>query len=478
MASVQGALVMYPIHAYGSEAQKEEWLPKLGEGEAVGCFGLTEPEHGSNPTAMETRAEAEDEGYLLNGSKTWITNSPIADVAVVWARDRSDPDTPVRGFLVETDRDGVTTNKIDDKMSLRASITGEIGLNDVYVPESNVLPDVKGMKGPLSCLTQARYGIAWGAVGAARDCFEEARQYALDRDQFGGPIAQFQLQQRKLAEMATQITLSQLLAHRLAELKEQGEMRAQHVSMAKRNNVRMARDQSRIAREMLGGNGITGDYSPMRHMANLETVYTYEGTHDIQTGALPHVDDGVLAAEAVAAVDLHCHVGRFAGGLRGPQFRHVREFGDLLAVVAVVHHPRGLADEQVCGFELRPRVGDRVLDGLVGADRLVEDLPLVGVLDRPVQGVAARADAPRRADQPLGVDRVEQLVQPHLLRADDVRLGGDVVVEGELELPLRGGNTGVQFPEFDRRVGGVGQEHRDAHRSLVHLLDWRRARHQ
>jgi glutaryl-CoA dehydrogenase len=283
MASVQGALVMYPIHAYGSDEQKEEWLPKLGQGEAVGCFGLTEPEHGSNPTAMETSAEAEDEGYVLNGSKTWITNSPIADVAVVWARDRSDPDTPVRGFLVETDRDGVSTNKIDDKLSLRASITGEIGLNDVYVPEANVLPGVEGMGGPLSCLTQARYGIAWGAVGAAMDCFEEARQYALDRDQFGGPIAQFQLQQRKLAEMATQITLAQLLAFRLAELKEQGDMRPQHVSMAKRNNVRTARDQSRIAREMLGGNGITGDYSPMRHMANLETVYTYEGTHDIHT---------------------------------------------------------------------------------------------------------------------------------------------------------------------------------------------------
>lgn len=297
MASVQGALVMYPIHAYGSEEQKEEWLPKLGEGEAVGCFGLTEPEHGSNPTAMETRAEAVDDGYVLNGSKTWITNSPIADVAVVWARDRSDPDTPVRGFLVETERDGVSTNKIGDKLSLRASITGEIGLNDVYVPESNVLPDVRGMKGPLSCLTQARYGIAWGAVGTARDCFEEARQYSLDRDQFGGPIAQFQLQQRKLAEMATQITLSQLLAHRLAELKEQGNMRPQHVSMAKRNNVRMARDQSRIAREMLGGNGITTDYSPMRHMANLETVYTYEGTHDIHTLIIGEDLTGIPAYE-------------------------------------------------------------------------------------------------------------------------------------------------------------------------------------
>ena len=283
MASVQGALVMYPIHAFGSDDQKERWLPDMGEGKAIGCFGLTEPEHGSDPSGMETHADRDGDGYVLNGSKTWITNSPIADVAIVWARDRSAEDSPVRGFLVETDRDGVSTNKIGEKLSLRASITGEIGLNDVYVPEENVLPGVEGMKGPLSCLTQARYGIAWGAIGAARDCFETARQYALDREQFGGPIARFQLQQRKLAEMATQITTGQLLAYRLAELKERGEMRPQHVSMAKRNNVRMARDQSRIAREMLGGNGITADYSPMRHMANLETVYTYEGTHDIHT---------------------------------------------------------------------------------------------------------------------------------------------------------------------------------------------------
>ncbi|ADB59400.1 acyl-CoA dehydrogenase domain protein [Haloterrigena turkmenica DSM 5511] len=297
MASVQGALVMYPIHAYGSEEQKEEWLPALGRGEAVGCFGLTEPEHGSNPSAMETRAERDGDGYILNGSKTWITNSPISDVAVVWARDQSDPDTPVRGFLVETDRDGVSTNKITEKLSLRASITGEIGLNDVHVPEENVLPGVSGMKGPLSCLTQARYGIAWGAVGAARDCFEEARQYAKDRDQFGGPIGRFQLQQRKLAEMGTQITLAQLLAYRLAELKERGEMRPQHVSMAKRNNVRTARDQARIAREMLGGNGITTDYSPMRHMANMETVYTYEGTHDIHTLVLGEEFTGIPAYE-------------------------------------------------------------------------------------------------------------------------------------------------------------------------------------
>ncbi|ELY43767.1 acyl-CoA dehydrogenase family protein [Natronorubrum tibetense] len=297
MASVQGALVMYPIHAYGSEEQKEEWLPAMGRGEAIGCFGLTEPEHGSNPTAMETYAERDSDGYVLNGSKTWITNSPISDVAIVWARDRSSEDDPVRGFLVETDRDGVSTNKIDEKLSLRASITGEIGLNNVHVPEENVLPGVSGMKGPLSCLTQARYGIAWGAIGAARDCFEEARQYAKDRDQFGGPIGRFQLQQRKLAEMGTQITLAQLLAYRLAELKERGEMRPQHVSMSKRNNVRMARNQSRIAREMLGGNGITTDYSPMRHMANLETVYTYEGTHDIHTLVLGEEFTGIAAYE-------------------------------------------------------------------------------------------------------------------------------------------------------------------------------------
>ena len=283
MASVQGALVMYPIHAFGSDEQKEEWLPRLGTGDAVGCFGLTEPEHGSNPSAMETMAEPDGDEYVLNGSKTWITNSPIADVAVVWAKDHGEEGTPVRGFLVETDRDGVTTNKIDEKLSLRASITGEISLQNVRVPAENRLPDVEGMKGPLSCLTQARYGIAWGAVGAARDCFEVAREYATDREQFGKPIGGFQMQQEKLAEMATQITLAQLLAHRLADLKEAGEMRPQHVSMAKRNNVRMARDQSRIAREMLGGNGITADYSPMRHMANMETVYTYEGTHDIHT---------------------------------------------------------------------------------------------------------------------------------------------------------------------------------------------------
>jgi glutaryl-CoA dehydrogenase len=282
MASVQGALVIYPIHTFGSEAQRERWLPELATGDLVGCFGLTEPDHGSNPAGMETSAERDGEGYRLNGAKTWITNAPIADIAVVWARSEGG-DGPVRGFVVETDSDGVTTNPIDEKLSMRASVTGEIHLDDAWVPAENVLPGVEGMKGPLSCLTQARYGIAWGAVGAARDCFEEALAYASDREQFGGPIARYQLQQEKLAEMATQISLGQLLAYRLAELKAAGDLRPEQVSMAKRNNVRTARDQARVAREMLGGNGITLDYSPMRHMANMETVYTYEGTHDIHT---------------------------------------------------------------------------------------------------------------------------------------------------------------------------------------------------
>ena len=297
MASVQGALVMYPIHAFGSEEQKERWLPALGAGEAVGCFGLTEPEHGSDPASMETRAEADGDGYRLTGTKTWITNAPIADVAVVWARDVSAEDRPVRGFLVETDRaDGVRTNEIDGKLSMRASVTGEISLDDAYVPSENVL-DVSGMKGPLSCLTQARYGIAWGAVGAARDCFEAAREYASDREQFDQPIGGFQLQQEKLTEMATEITTAQLLAHRLADLKERGALRPQQVSMAKRNNVRMARDQSRVAREMLGGNGITTDYPPMRHLANMETVYTYEGTHDIHSLIVGEDLTGIAAFE-------------------------------------------------------------------------------------------------------------------------------------------------------------------------------------
>jgi glutaryl-CoA dehydrogenase len=296
MASVQGSLVIYPIHAYGSPEQRERWLPGLARGELVGAFGLTEPAHGSNPAAMETSAERDGDGYRLDGSKTWITNAPIADVAVVWAR-TDGGEGPVRGFLVETDRPGVATPEIDEKLSMRASITGEVHLDDAFVPESNVLPDVEGMKGPLSCLTQARYGISWGAVGAARDCFETALEYAGEREQFGGPIGRFQLQQSKLTEMATQVTLGQLLAYRLAELESAGELRPEQVSMAKRNNVRMARKTARVAREMLGGNGITLDYSPMRHMANIETVYTYEGTHDIHTLIVGHDLTGIPAFE-------------------------------------------------------------------------------------------------------------------------------------------------------------------------------------
>ncbi|WP_338740159.1 acyl-CoA dehydrogenase family protein [Haloplanus salilacus] len=295
MASVQGALVMYPIHAFGTDAQRERWLPALGRGEAVGCFGLTEPEHGSDPASMATYAERDGDGYRLTGSKTWITNAPIADVAVVWARDRS-ADGTVTGFLVEVDRDGVTVDEIPEKLSLRASITGELSLSEAWVPDEDVL-DVEGMGGPLSCLTQARYGIAWGAVGAARDCFETAREYATDREQFGKPIGGFQLQQEKLAETATRITTAQLLAHRLADLKECGELRPQQVSMAKRNNVRMAREESRRTREMLGGNGITADYPPMRHLANMETVYTYEGTHDVHSLILGEDLTGLSAFE-------------------------------------------------------------------------------------------------------------------------------------------------------------------------------------
>ncbi|MFB6184749.1 MAG: acyl-CoA dehydrogenase family protein [Haloarculaceae archaeon] len=297
MASVQGALVMYPIHAYGSKFQKERWLPALADGDAVGCFGLTEPDHGSNPAGMDTYAERDGDGYRLTGTKTWITNAPLADVAVVWARDRSTADDPVRGFLVETDRDGVTAGEIEGKLSMRASSTGELSLQDVFVPEKAVLPGVEGMKGPLSCLTQARYGIAWGAVGAARDCFEAAREYATDREQFGGPIARFQLQQENLAEMATDITTAQGLVYRLAELKERGDLRPQQVSMAKRHNARVARETARTAREMLGANGITIDYPPMRHLANMETVTTYEGTHDIHTLILGQDLTGISAFE-------------------------------------------------------------------------------------------------------------------------------------------------------------------------------------
>jgi glutaryl-CoA dehydrogenase len=282
MASVQGSLVMYPIHAYGSEEQKEKYLPALGRGEMVGCFGLTEPEHGSEPSAMETTARKEGDEYVINGAKTWITNSPIADVALVWARDEGG-EGDVRGFLVPTETDGFEANRTKDKLSMRASVTGEIHLDGARVPDDAVLPGVEGMGGPLSCLTQGRYGVSWGTVGAARDCYEEALEYANEREQWGRPIAGFQMQQEKIAEMATRVTKAQLLVHRVAELKESGDLRPQHVSMSKRNNARAARRVARTAREMIGGNGVTADYSPMRHLSNIESVYTYEGTHDVHS---------------------------------------------------------------------------------------------------------------------------------------------------------------------------------------------------
>ena len=282
-ASVQGALVMYPIHEFGSEAQREAWLPKLASGEAIGCFGLTEPDFGSNPGGLRTRAERDGDGWVLNGNKMWITNGSMADVAVVWAKtgDIDDPSS-IRGFLVEADRDGFSAKDQEGKLSLLASDTSELVLQDVRVPEENLLPGTDGLKSPLMCLTQARYGIAWGAVGAAMACYREALDYAMERTQFDDePIAATQLQQTRLAEMLTGITKGQLLAHRLGRLKEAGEMRAQQVSMAKRNNVDMACECAREARRLLGANGILVEYHSMRHMANLESVYTYEGTHDI-----------------------------------------------------------------------------------------------------------------------------------------------------------------------------------------------------
>ncbi len=280
-ASVQGSLVMYPIHRYGSEEQKKRYLPGMANGEIVGCFGLTEPKYGSEPSGMETTAVKDGDRYLLNGEKTWITNSPVADIGLIWAREEASGD--VKGFLLPMDNEGVETQEIDGKLSLRTSIVGRIDMNDAVVPDENILPGVEGMRGPLSCLTNARFGIAWGAVGAARDAYMDGLNYAMDREQWGRPIAGFQLQQEKIAESATAITNSQLLAYRLAELKERDELSPEQVSMAKRNNVAMAREVARTAREMIGGNGITADYSPMRHLMNIETVYTYEGTHDIHT---------------------------------------------------------------------------------------------------------------------------------------------------------------------------------------------------
>jgi len=276
-ASVQGALVMFPIYAYGSDDQKDEWLPKLASGDAIGCFGLTEPDFGSNPGGMKTRAEEDGASYVLNGAKMWITNGTIADVAIVWAK----LDGVVRGFIVPTETEGFSAPEMKGKFSLRASITSELVLKDVRIPKSNILPDVKGLKGPLSCLTQARYGIAWGAVGSAMATYETALNYGLERIQFDKPIASFQLIQDKLVTMVTEITKAQMLAYHLGRNKDDGKMEHQMVSMAKMNNVSMALDTARTAREILGANGILDEYPVIRHMLNLESVYTYEGTHDI-----------------------------------------------------------------------------------------------------------------------------------------------------------------------------------------------------
>jgi glutaryl-CoA dehydrogenase len=290
--SVQGALVMYPILTYGTEEQKEKWLPRLAAGEAIGCFGLTEPDFGSNPAGMKTRAEKSGAEWVLNGEKTWITNGSIADVAVVWART---PDG-IRGFLVEKGTPGFSSSDIHGKMSMRASVTSSLAFSDCRVPESAMLPCAKGLKGPLSCLTQARYGIGWGVVGAATDCFETARQYTILRKQFDDrPIASHQLVQEKLAWMATEIVKAQLLALHCGRLKDQGKLEAAHVSMLKRNNVAMALECARLSRDLLGGNGIMDDYPIMRHLCNLETVKTYEGTDHIHTLVIGEKVTGIPA---------------------------------------------------------------------------------------------------------------------------------------------------------------------------------------
>ena len=279
-ASVQSGLVMYPIHAYGSDAQKDRWLPALQSGAALGCFGLTEPDHGSDPGGMKTRASKKGHEYVLNGTKLWITNGSVADVAVVWAKG---DDGEIGGYLVERGTPGFSTLDIHGKFSMRASITSELAFADCRIPLENKLPGVKGLKGPLSCLSQARYGIAWGAIGAAMACYDWALQYAQQRIQFHKPIGSFQLVQQKLVWMITEITKAQLLCWRLGQLKDEGRARPQQISMAKMNNVQMALDGARMARDILGAAGIVDEHPIIRHMLNLETVNTYEGTHDIHT---------------------------------------------------------------------------------------------------------------------------------------------------------------------------------------------------
>jgi glutaryl-CoA dehydrogenase len=277
-ASVQGSLVMFPIHAYGSEAQKKKFLPKLASGEWLGCFGLTEPDHGSNPSGMLTNIKDAGDHVILNGAKMWISNSPFAQVAVVWAKNEAGE---IVGVIVERGMEGFSTPTTHNKWSLRASATGELVFDNVKVPKENILPNVKGLKGPLSCLNKARFGIAWGTIGAAMDCYDTALRYSKERIQFGRPIGGFQLQQKKLAEMITEITKAQLMVWRLGVLMNEGRATAAQISMAKRNSCEMAANITRDARQMLGGMGITGEYSVMRHMMNLESVITYEGTHDI-----------------------------------------------------------------------------------------------------------------------------------------------------------------------------------------------------
>jgi glutaryl-CoA dehydrogenase len=299
-ASVQGGLVMYPIHAFGSDAQKERYLPKMAKGEIIGCFGLTEPDYGSNPSGMRTTAIDDGDSWVLNGTKRWITNGNIAQVALVWAKvgGANQDASEVRGFLVPTDTKGFEARLIHKKMSLRASVTSELILEDVRIPKDAVLPNVKGMKGPLSCLSAARFGIAWGVIGAARACFDSALDYAKHRVQFAGkPIASHQLVQAKFAEMLTQITSSQLMALEAARLKDEKKLRPAQVSMIKRHNVRAALEIARTCRDILGGNGITLEYPVMRHMCNLETVSTYEGTHDIHTLILGQEITGIAAYE-------------------------------------------------------------------------------------------------------------------------------------------------------------------------------------
>ncbi|OZC01562.1 acyl-CoA dehydrogenase [Rubricoccus marinus] len=296
-ASVQSSLVMYPIEAFGTEEQKERFLPKLASGEFIGCFGLTEPNHGSDPGSMITTALKVDGGYKLNGAKMWITNSPLADVGVVWAKAKESKDDPgvIRGFLVEKGMDGYTAPKTHNKMSLRASVTGEMVFDDVFIPEANAFPDIRGLKGPFMCLNNARYGISWGAVGAAEDCFRRARTYVNERKQFGHTLGSMQLIQTKLANMLTDITQMQLLAWRLGDLRDQGKGHPSMVSLAKRRNVGTALDIARIARDMMGGNGITGEYRVIHHMVNLESVNTYEGTYDIHGLILGRELTGVQA---------------------------------------------------------------------------------------------------------------------------------------------------------------------------------------